>query len=63
MNTDEITKLEQRITNLEIALHAVAQILNQMTPPSLSEELDELLSEHHAAATELGGCRRTNFVR
>ena len=60
-----IQNMEQRITNLEVAIHAMWILLGREFPELESKVLyhtvDHIMHDHYQAAQELGGLRRTHI--
>jgi len=53
-----INRLEQRISNLEVALMAMGSILEHMQPPETQDDIASLLEELYESNKLLGGYRR-----
>ena len=58
---EKLERLEQRITNLEGALHAAVAIICEFSPYESEFALKRLLENHFKVSQKLGGCRRTHF--
>ena len=58
---EDINKLEQRITNLEVALAGLWALLKDLQPPETQIDVQRMLEEHFTASSCLGGFRRANF--
>ena len=54
-------QMEQRITNLEVALHGLWALIKDLQPPATQESVDGLLSEHFNVSSDIGGLRRGHF--
>ena len=54
-------QMEQRITNLEIALHGLWALIKDLQPPATQESVDDMLSDHFNVSREIGGFRRAHF--
>lgn len=59
---ESIDRMEQRITNLEVALQAIWVLLKRDLPESYAiSDIDQMMQEHFQAAAALGGCRRAHM--
>lgn len=61
MIESEIEKLEQRVMNLEVALHGLWALLKHLQPPDTQHDVDEMLAEHFCTGEILGGFRRSHI--
>jgi len=61
-NIHKLYDMEQRITNLEVGLHAMWMLLQRDLPDSFAkDDINRMLKEHFDAALKLGGCRRVHM--
>ena len=58
----EIEKLEARISNLEIALHALYEIISDILPPEIKENAYNMLNAHYLLSSELDGFKGIDFI-
>ena len=58
----EIEKLEARISNLEIALHALYAIIRDILPPAINEDACNMLQTHYLLSSELDGFKGIDFI-
>lgn len=57
----KLERLEQRVTNLEVALHASISHICKFSPYEFEFALNRLLENHFEVSQKLGGFRRTHF--
>ena len=60
-NKNQVAALEARISNLELALHAMWAALRDLQPPGTQHDIDRMMRQHFAASTVLGGFDSVQF--
>jgi hypothetical protein len=55
MTAEEVQKLALRVSNLELALHAMWAMLRELQPPCTQDAVTEMLAEHFDCISDLGG--------
>ena len=61
MPDQTIKQLEQRVTNLEAALHGLWALMRDHQAPALQDAVDDMMKEHFETSTCIGGFRRVHF--
>lgn len=60
-NEAMIIQLENRINNLEIALHGLWVYLRDRQDPITAEIIDKLMADHFSSSSSVGGFKQTSF--
>lgn len=59
----EQARLQARVANLEVALHAMWAMLSHLQPPETQEGISSMMQQHFDATRDMGGLQHGTFER